>query len=151
MTSTLTDLDQINAEIMTAGATNPFGKDIEPGTGVSGEIIAVIRRHRRNSKGLPLYWVDRKPMAVEAGDPVIDSQLVVEIDQAELVDAQDEGLRLITLDRDVQRALRAGLRKARVAGVAVGGRIEGLLYVGPVEGGGYGRIYDLGAYVPPTA
>ncbi|MEV0331895.1 hypothetical protein [Nocardia sp. NPDC050717] len=151
MTSTLTDLDQINAEIMSQGATNPFGRDIEPGTGVSGEIIAVIRRHRRNSKGAPLYWVDRKPMAVEAGDPVIDSQLVVEVDQAALVDDQDEGLRLITLDRDIQRALRVGLRRARVAGVAVGGRIEELLYVAPVEGGGYGRVYDLGAYIPPAA
>ncbi|MDO3651186.1 hypothetical protein [Nocardia mangyaensis] len=151
MTNALTDLDQINAEIMSQGATNPFGRDLEPGTGVSGEIIAVIRRHRRNSKGLPLYWVDRKPMAAEAGDPVIDSQLVVEIAPADLVDDQDEGLRLITLDRDVQRAIRAGLRRARVPGVAVGGRIEGLLYVGPVEGGGYGRIYDLGAYTPPAA
>ncbi|MEV6064903.1 hypothetical protein AB0L62_33300 [Nocardia asteroides] len=150
MTSTLTDLDQINAEIMSQGATNPFGRDVEPGTGVSGEITAVIRRHRRNSKGLPLFWVDRKPMAVEAGDPVIDSYLVVEVDQAELVDDHDEGLRLITLDRDVQRALRAGLRRARVAGVAVGGRIESLRYVAQVEGGGYGRVYDLGAYIPPT-
>ncbi|MEK0123202.1 hypothetical protein WKI10_18595, partial [Bordetella pertussis] len=69
---TLTDLDQINAEIMSAGATNPFGKDVEPGDMVSGEIIATIRRHRRNSAGLPLYWIDRKPMVAEAGDPVID-------------------------------------------------------------------------------
>lgn len=151
MTNALTDLDQINAEIMSQGATNPFGRDIEAGTGVSGEIIAVIRRHRRNSKGLPLYWIDRKPMVAEAGDPVIDSQLVVEIAPENLVDDQDEGLRLVTLDRDVQRAIRAGLRRAGVAGVAVGGRLEGLLYVGPVAGGGYGRIYDLGAYVPPAA
>ena len=151
MTSTLTDLDQINAEIMTQGAVNPFARDIAPGTGVSGEIIAVVRRHRRNSKGMPLYWVDRKPMAATGGDPVIDTQLVVEIAPEALVDDQDEGLRLITLDRDVMRALRAGLRRARVDGVAIGGRLEGLLYVGPVEGGGYGRIYDLGAYIPPTA
>ncbi|MEV0551182.1 hypothetical protein AB0H98_30640 [Nocardia salmonicida] len=151
MTNALTDLDQINAEIMSQGATNPFGRDIEQGTGVSGEIIAVIRRHRRNSKGLPLYWIDRKPMVAEAGDPVIDSQLVVEIAPEHYVDDQDEGLRLVTLDRDVQRAIRAGLRRAGVAGVAVGGRLEGLLYVGPVAGGGYGRIYDLGAYVAPAA
>ncbi|MFD4461331.1 hypothetical protein [Nocardia sp. NPDC058480] len=151
MTNALTDLDQINAEIMSAGATNPFGKDIEAGAGVSGEIIAVIRRHRRNGKGLPLYWIDRKPMVAEAGDPVIDSQLVVEIAPENYVDDQDEGLRVVTLDRDVQRAVRAGLRRARVAGVAVGGRLEGLLYVGPVAGGGYGRIYDLGAYIPPAA
>ena len=151
MTSTLTDLDKINHDIMSQGATNPFGKDVQPGAGVSGEIIAVLRRHRHNSQGLPLYWVNRKPVVASGGDPVIDSQLVVEVDQAALVDDQDEGLRLITLDRDVMRALRAGLRRARVDGVAIGGRLEGLLYVGPVEGGGYGRIYDLGAYIPPTA
>ena len=151
MTSTLTDLDQINAEIMSQGATNPFGRDVEPGTMVSGEIIATVRRHRRNSAGLPLFWIDRKPMVAEAGDPVIDSYLVLEVDADAFEDEQDEGLRLITLDRDVQRVLRAGLRKARVPGVAVGGRIQGLTYVAPVAGGGYGRTYELGAYIPPTA
>lgn len=151
MTSTLTDIDQINAELMSQGATNPFGRDIEPGAGVSGEIVAVIRRHRHNSQGLPLFWVNRKPQVATGGDPVIDSALIVEVDAAARVDAQDEGLRLITLDRDVQRAISAGVRRARAGGVALGGRIADLLYVGPVEGGGYGRIYDLGAYIPPTA
>ncbi|MGF6885878.1 hypothetical protein ABIA39_007609 [Nocardia sp. GAS34] len=80
---------------------------------------------------------------------VIDSQLIVETDARD--DEQDDGLRAITLDRDVQRAISAGVRRARAGGLAIGGRIEGLLYVGPVEGGGYGRIYDLGAYIAPAA
>ncbi|MFJ2834620.1 hypothetical protein ACIO52_04590 [Nocardia sp. NPDC087230] len=151
MTNALTDLDQVNAELMSQGATNPFGKDVQPGDGVSGEIVAVVRRHRHNSQGLPLFWVNRRPQVATGGDPVIDSALIVEIDAAARVDDQDEGLRAITLDRDVQRAISAGVRRARAGGVAIGGRIVDLLYVSPVEGGGYGRVYDLGAYVAPAA
>ncbi|MFI2473876.1 hypothetical protein [Nocardia xishanensis] len=147
MTNALTDLDQINAELMGQGARNPFGRDVEPGTGVSGVIVALVRRHRHNSQGQPLYWVNRKPMVAQAGDPVIDSALILETeDRADT----DEGLRSITLDRDMQRAIAAGVRRARAGGLAIGGRLDGLLYVGPVEGGGYGRVYDLGAYIPPA-
>ncbi|MGV9676378.1 hypothetical protein ACWDSJ_13945 [Nocardia sp. NPDC003482] len=148
MTNALTDLDQINAELMGAGARNPFGKDVQPGTDVSGEIVAVVRRHRHNSQGQPLYWVNRKPMPAASGDPVIDSQLILETGARD--DDQDDGLRAVTLDRDVMRAISTGIRRARVNGVALGGRIEGLLYVGPAETG-YGRVYDLGAYIPPAA
>ncbi|WP_040703996.1 hypothetical protein [Nocardia takedensis] len=149
MTNALTDLDQINAELMSQNTRNPFGRDIEPGTAVSGEIVAVIRRHRHNSKGQPLFWVNRKPIVAAAGDPVIDSAVILETDARD--DDQDEGLRTVTLDRDVQRAISAGIRRARAAGIAIGGRLDGLLYVGPAEGGGYGRTYDLGAYIPPAA
>lgn len=148
MTNALTDLDQINAELMGQGARNPFGRDVEPGTGVSGVIVALVRRHRHNSQGQPLYWVNRKPMVAQAGDPVIDSALILETEDR--ADTGDEGLRLITLDRDMQRAIAAGVRRARAGGLAIGGRLDGLLYVGPVEGGGYGRVYDLGAYIPPA-
>ncbi|WP_227984535.1 hypothetical protein [Nocardia spumae] len=149
MTNALTDLDQINAELMGAGARNPFGKDVQPGEGVTGEIVSVVRRHRHNSEGQPLYWINRKPTVSSGGDPVIDSQLIIETGARD--DDQDDGLRVITLDRDVMRAISAGVRRARAGGLAIGGRLEGLLYVGPVEGGGYGRIYDLGAYIPPAA
>lgn len=147
MTNALTDLDQINAELMGQGARNPFGRDIEIGAQVSGEIVAVVRRHRHNSKGQPLFWVNRRPMVAQAGDPVIDSQLILETD--ERADEQDEGLRAITLDRDVQRAISGGVRRARSGGLAIGGRLEGLMYVGQAENGP-GRVYDLSAYVPPV-
>ncbi|MEU6188592.1 hypothetical protein [Nocardia sp. NPDC047038] len=113
MTNALTELDQINAELMSQGARIPFGRDVEPNTTVSGEIVAVVRRHRHNSKGQPLYWVNRKPMVAQAGDPVIDTALILETD--ERVDSDDEGLRSITLDRDVQRAIAAGVRRARAS------------------------------------
>lgn len=150
MTNALSDLDQINAGLMSQGARNPFGRDIEPGTTVSGQIVAVIRRHRHNSQGQPLFWVNRKPMVAAAGDPVIDSALVLEIEQQARDGVEDEGLRIITLDRDIQRAISAGVRRARGSGIAIGGCLDGLMYVGPVEGGGYGRVYDLHAYLPPT-
>ncbi|WP_280411812.1 hypothetical protein [Nocardia asiatica] len=148
MTNALPDLDQINAELMSQGARNPFGRDVEPNTTVSGEIVAVVRRHRHNSKGQPLFWVNRKPMVAQAGDPVIDTALILETD--ERADSDDEGLRSITLDRDVQRAIAAGVRRSRAGGFAIGGRLDQLIYVGPVEGGGYGRIYELVAYIPPA-
>ncbi|WP_040698115.1 hypothetical protein [Nocardia vinacea] len=148
MTNTLSDLDQINAELMGQGARNPFGRDVEIGAMVSGEIVAVVRRHRHNSQGQPLFWVNRKPMVAQAGDPVIDSQLILETTERD--DEADDGLRAITLDRDVQRAIAAGVRRARAGGVAIGGQLDGLLYAGPVEGG-YGRNYDLRAYLPPAA
>ncbi|MGV9541024.1 hypothetical protein ACWDSF_06825 [Nocardia beijingensis] len=148
MTNALTDLDQINAELMSQGARNPFGRDVEPNTTVSGEIVAVVRRHRHNSKGQPLFWVNRKPMVAQAGDPVIDTALILETD--ERADSVDEGLRSITLDRDVQRTIAAGVRRARAGGFAIGGRLDQLVYVGPVEGGGYGRVYELVAYIPPA-
>ncbi|WP_054813377.1 hypothetical protein [Nocardia arizonensis] len=150
MTTALTDLDQINTELMTQGARNPFGRDIEPGTMVSGEILAVVRKHRHNSKGQPLFWVNRKPMVATAGDPVIDSALVLEIEEQERDTPDEEGLRLITLDRDIQRAINRGVRQARAGGIALGGKLDGLMYVGPVEGGGYGRVYSLDAYTPPA-
>ncbi|MEV6070038.1 hypothetical protein AB0L82_26130 [Nocardia sp. NPDC052001] len=148
MTTSLTDLDQINTELMTTGATNPFGKDVKPGDGVSGEIVAVVRRHRHNSAGQPLFWVDRRPMPAAGGDPVIDSQLILETDAR--ADEQDDGLYAITLDRDVMRAINAGVRRARAGGIALGGRLENLSYVGPVESG-YGRVYGLDAYTAPAA
>ncbi|APE33803.1 hypothetical protein BOX37_07260 [Nocardia mangyaensis] len=147
MTNALTDLDQINAELMTGSARNPFGRDVAPGDGVSGEIIAVIRRHRHNSQGQPLFWVNRRPQVAATGDPVIDSQLILETDDR--ADDEDDGLAAVTMDRDVQRAIRAGVRRARANGVAIGGRLDGLLFVGPAEGGN-GRVYDLGSYTPPA-
>ncbi|MFD4434245.1 hypothetical protein [Nocardia sp. NPDC058497] len=147
MTNAMTDLDQINAELMAGGARNPFGREVQAGDGVTGEIIAVVRRHRHNSQGQPLFWVNRKPQAAQSGDPVIDSQLILETDARD--DDQDDGLRAVTMDRDVQRAIRIGLRRARANGVAIGGRIEGLLFVGPAEGG-HGRVYDIGSYTPPA-
>ncbi len=148
MTNTLTDLDLINAELMGAGARNPFGKGVQPGDGVSGDIVSVIRRHRHNSQGQPLFWVNRKPATATGGDPVIDSQLILETGVRD--DEQDDGLRVITLDRDIQRVLSAGVRRADAGGIAIGGRIENLVYIGPAETG-YGRIYDLDAYIPPAA
>ncbi|MGW4365446.1 hypothetical protein ACWEKT_07350 [Nocardia takedensis] len=135
---------------MTQGARNPFGRDIEPGTMVSGQIVAVVRKHRHNSQGQPLFWVNRKPMVAAAGDPVIDSALVLEIEKGERDTPDEEGLRLITLDRDIQRAISSGVRRARAGGIALGGILDGLMFVGPVEGGGYGRVYDLRAYLPPA-
>ncbi|WP_280465551.1 hypothetical protein [Nocardia brasiliensis] len=149
MTNTLTDLDQINAELMSQGARNPFGRDVEPNTTISGEIVAVVRRHRHNSQGQPLYWVNRKPMVTQSGDPVIDSALILET--AERADADDEGLRMITLDRDMQRALAAGVRRGRAGGVAIGGRLDQVIYGAPAEAGGHGRVYELVTYIPPTS
>ncbi|MBH0777284.1 hypothetical protein [Nocardia bovistercoris] len=150
MTNALSEMDQINAELMSSGTRNPFGRDIEPGTMVSGEIVAVIRRHRHNSQGQPLFWVNRKPMVAAAGDPVIDSALVIQVEEQERDTPDEEGLRLITLDRDIQRAISAGVRRSSASGLAIGGCLDGLAYVGPAAGSGYGRVYEMRAYVPPA-
>lgn len=147
MTNALTDLDQINAELMGQGARNPFGRDTKPGTTISGEIVSVVRRHRHNSKGQPLFWINRRPQVAATGDPVIDSQLIIETDVRD--DEADDGLRAVTLDRDVQRAIGAAVRRARAGGLKIGGQLDGLRYVGPAESG-QGRIYEVGAYSPPA-
>ncbi|MFC8048117.1 hypothetical protein [Nocardia sp. NPDC057353] len=148
MTNTLSDLDQINAELMGQGARNPFGRAIEPGTAVSGEIIAVVRRQRHNSAGEPLFWKDRRPQPAANGTPVIDSQLIIETGVYD--DDADDGLRAVTLDRDVQRAISAAVRRSRAGGIAIGGRLDNLVFVGPAENGS-GRAYKLDAYVAPAA
>ncbi|MEV0765163.1 hypothetical protein [Nocardia sp. NPDC050435] len=147
---TITDLDRINAELMGAGARNPFGADIQPGAEVSGEIISVVRRHRHNRDGQPLYWVNRKPVPGREGQgqPVIDSQLILDTDQRE--DEQDDGLRVVTLDRDVLRAINAGVRRARAAGIDIGGRLDGLMFAG-LDPSNNNRVYDLKGYTPPAA
>ncbi|WP_067652909.1 hypothetical protein [Nocardia harenae] len=148
MTNALSDLDQINAELMGQGARNPFGRDVEPGTAISGEIVAVVRRHRHNGKGQPLFWINRRPQVAATGDPVIDSQLIIETDARD--DEADDGLRAVTLDRDVQRPIGAAVRRARAGGLEMGGRLDGLRYVGPAEPGP-GRIYAVDAYSAPAA
>ncbi|MEU6829145.1 hypothetical protein ABZ894_10875 [Nocardia beijingensis] len=50
----------------------------------------------------------------------------------------------------MQRAIAVGVRRVRVGGFVIGGRLDQLIYVGPVEGGGYGRVYELVAYIPPA-
>ncbi|MGY5308202.1 hypothetical protein [Nocardia gipuzkoensis] len=147
MTNTLSDLDVINADLMGGNARNAFGKDIEPGAQVSGEIVAAVRRQRRDRSGQPLFWVNRKPMTTPNGSPVIDSILILQTDAQD--DEQDDGLRSLYLDRDVQRALAVALRRAKANGVAIGGRIEGFMYVGPNPDGGFGRVYDSGTYTAP--
>ncbi|WP_280379829.1 hypothetical protein [Nocardia wallacei] len=142
-----TDLDLINADLMTAGVPNAFGRDAQRGDTLSGEIVAVERRHRRDSTGQPLYWVDRKPSPIETGQPVIDNVLIVQTDARDHED--DDGQRSLRLDRDVKKALSEAIRAAGEKGIAIGGRIEGFMLAGHAQGGG--RIYDGGTYTPPTA
>ncbi|MGW4247834.1 hypothetical protein [Nocardia sp. NPDC004722] len=144
----INDLDLINAELMSVAARSAFSKVAKPGDTLTGEIVDVVRRQRTTEAGLPLYWHDNKPAtSPTTGRPVIDSSLILAIDTP--VDEDDEGLRSLRLDRDVQKALRDALRTAGAA-LAIGGRLEGFSFVGPVPGGG-GRIYNGGRYIPPAA
>lgn len=145
---TVSDLDLINADLMGGGVRNAFGKNVNPGDQLTGEIVAVERRHRTDNDGRPLYWVDRKPSPIEAGRAVMDNVLIVQTD-IEPEDDDDDGQRSLRLDRDVKTALVAILKEAGVKGVALGGRIEGFMYVSPAENGS-GRIYDGGTYTPPA-
>lgn len=145
---TISDLDLINADLMNPGVRNAFGRDVQRGDELTGDIVAVERRHRRDSQGQPLYWVDRKPSPIEAGPAVMDNVLIVATDAEE--DEDDDGQRSLRLDRDVKKALRATLHEAGVKGVAIGGRLEGFMYVGQAENGA-GRVYDGGKYIPPAA
>lgn len=150
MTTTVNDLDLINADLMGGSARSVFGKDVEVGAQVSGEIVAVQRRHRRHREtGEYLYWVDRKPAVATSGQPVYDSILLVQTDQRD--DEDDDGLRAIYLDRDVQRAIRAAVLKSRATGLAIGGQLAGLMYIGPDPKIKGGRVYDVKAYTPPAA
>ncbi|WP_306364387.1 hypothetical protein [Nocardia sp. CC227C] len=142
------DLDLINAELLGGGARNAFSKAAKPGDTITGEIVDVVRRQRTNEAGLPLYWHENRPAtSPTTGRPVIDSSLIIAIDTPD--DENDEGLRTLRLDRDVQKALREALRAAG-AQLAIGGRIEGFTFVGPLKNGS-GRIYNGGTYTPPTA
>ncbi|WP_328410983.1 hypothetical protein [Nocardia sp. NBC_00403] len=144
---TISDLDQINADLMGGNARNAFGRNVQPGDELTGEIIAAVRRQRRNSEGQPLFWVNRKPTPAVDGQPVIDSILIV--DTGIRADEEDEGMRSLYMDRDVQRALFAAIRQSGAEGIKIGARIEGFVYVGPAEVG-VGRVYSGGTYLPPT-
>lgn len=144
----INDLDAINADLMGGSARSAFGRDVEAGTEISGEIISVLRRQRRHREtGEPLFWVNRRPTVAESGRPVLDSIVIVQTDAQD--DDEDDGLRSVYLDRDVQTALRAGLRRARVGGIEIGGYLDGLMYVGPNDKG-TGRVYDLKEYRRPA-
>ncbi|MBL1079498.1 hypothetical protein JK358_34340 [Nocardia sp. 2] len=145
----MNDLDLINAELLGDGTPrNAFSKAAKPGDSLTGEIVEVTRRHRTDETGKPLYWHENRPATTPTtGRPVIDSSLIIQIDCPE--DENDEGLRTLRLDRDVQKALREALRTAD-AQLAIGGRIENFTFVGPLKTG-TGRHYCGGTYVPPAA
>jgi hypothetical protein len=146
---TVSDLDLINADLMGGSSVrNAFGRDVTPGDQLTGEIVAVERRHRRDNEGQPLYWVDRKPSPIEAGPAVMDNVLIVATDAED--DEDDDGQRSLRLDRDVKKALVPLLREAGVKGVALGGRLDGFMYVGPATAGS-GRNYHGKAYIPPAS
>ncbi|MBF6150288.1 hypothetical protein [Nocardia nova] len=150
MTNTISDLDLINGALMGGSAKTVFGRDVEIGTQVTGEIVAVQRRHRRDREtGELLFWVNRKPTVAEAGQPVYDNVLLLQTDLQD--DDEDDGMRSVYLDRDVQAAIRKAVLKARADGIAIGGVIEGLMYVGQNPNVKGGRIYDMAAYNPPAA
>jgi hypothetical protein len=149
MTNTFSsDLDLINADLTGGNVRNAFGRDTKPGDQLTGELVEVERRQRRDSDGNPLFWVDRKPSPIEAGRPVIDNVLIWQTDLQD--DDEDDGRRLLRLDQDVKKALNAAMAEAGVKTLAFGARIEGFLYVGPAENG-RGRIYDGGTFIPPAA
>ena len=143
---TISDLDLINADLMGGPVRNAFGRDAQRGDELTGEIVAVERRHRRDSNGQPLFWVDRKPSPIESGQAVIDNVLIVETNAE--TDADDDGRRSLRLDRDVKKALQAALKEAGVPGIAIGGWISGFTFAGQNERGG--RISDGGVYSPPA-
>lgn len=147
---TSTDLDIINAGLMGSDARSAFGQGAKPGDQLTGEIVAVERRHRRHREtGELLYWVNRKPTPAEGGQPVYDNVLLVQTDQA--TDEDDDGMRALYLDRDVQRAIREAIRASGAEGVAIGGRIVGLLFVGADPAIKGARRYSAKAYEPPVA
>lgn len=146
----MTDLDFINATLMGSDARSAFGSGAKPGDQLTGEIVAVERRHRRHREtGELLYWVNRKPTPAESGQPVYDSVLLVQTDQA--VDEDDDGMRALYLDRDVQKAVRAAVQASGAGGIELGGQIVGLLYVGPDPKIKGAREYQAKGYQPPAA
>lgn len=146
--TTTNDLDAINADLMGGFPRSAFGRDVQQGDSISGEIVSVTRRHRHDREtGALLYWVNKKPTPAADGQPVLDSIVIVQTDLQE--DNEDDGLRALWLDRDVQTALRAAVRKARASGIEIGGYLDEFMFVGPNERGG--RVYELRAYQPPTA
>ncbi|MEU5410506.1 hypothetical protein [Nocardia asteroides] len=145
----MSDLDIINAGLMGSDARSAFGSGAKPGDALSGEIVAVERRHRRHREtGEFLFWVNRKPTVAEGGDPVYDNVLMVQTDLS--VDEDDDGMRALYLDRDVQKAIRAAVQAAGAPGIELGGQIVGLLFVGADPKIKGARVYDAKAYVPPT-
>ncbi|MEU6579577.1 hypothetical protein [Nocardia sp. NPDC046763] len=145
---TMSDFDLINADLAGAqGPRNAFGRDVQLGDQLTGEIIGAERRHR-TVDGKPLFWVDRKPSTVEAGPAVMDSVLIFQTDAED--DEDDDGQRFLRLDRDVKAALNAALAKANVKAVAPGGRLERFTFLGKAKNGS-GREYDGGTYIPPAA
>ncbi|MBF6358440.1 hypothetical protein IU449_28495 [Nocardia higoensis] len=146
----MTDLDFINANLMGSDARSAFGSGAKPGDQLTGEIVSVERRHRRHREtGELLYWVNRKPTPAESGQPVYDSVLLVQTDQA--VDDDDDGMRALYLDRDVQKAIRAAVQASGAGKIELGGQILGLLYVGPDPKIKGAREYQAKGYQPPAA
>lgn len=144
----ITDLDLINDDLMSQQVPNAFGKDAAPGDTLSGVLVDVERRHRHNSAGQPLFWVDRKPSTTESNQPVMDSVLIWQTEAEEGPD--DDGRRSLRLDRDVKKALAEAIRAAGVPGVELGGVIEGFTFVSQAPRGG-ARFYTGGTYTPPPA
>ncbi|MFE2961824.1 hypothetical protein [Nocardia tengchongensis] len=145
---TMSDFDLINADLAgPEGPRNAFSRDAKPGDELTGDIIGAERRHR-TADGKPLFWVNRKPSPVEAGEPVIDSVLIFQTTAEE--DANDDGQRYLRLDRDVKVALNKALAAAGVNAVAPGGRLEGFAFLSKAAGGS-GRVYGNGKYIPPAA
>lgn len=146
----MTDLDFINANLMGSDARSAFGSGAKPGDQLSGEIVAVERRHRRHREtGELLYWVNRKPTVAEGGQPVYDSVLLVQTDQA--IDDDDDGMRALYLDRDVQKAVRAAVQASGASGIELGGQIVGLMFCGADPKIKGAREYQMKAYQPPAA
>lgn len=144
----INDLDAINADLMGGSARSAFGRDAKQGDQISGEIIAVTRRQRKDRQtGKPLFWVNRKPSTVGSGQPVLDSIVIVQTDLQD--DDEDDGLRALYMDREVQTALRSAVRKAGAGGIEIGGVLDGFLLAGTNDRGG--RVYDVNGYRPPSA
>lgn len=144
----MNDLDFINAGLMGSDARSAFGSGAKPGDQLTGEIVAVERRHRRHREtGELLYWVNRKPTVADGGDPVFDNVLMV---QAEPVDDDDDGMRALYLDRDVQKAVRSAVQASGATGIALGGQIIGLMFVGADPKIKGAREYQAKGYQPPA-
>ena len=148
MTNTMNDLDLLNADLMaTRIPPNAFPKGAEQGDTLTGEIVDVTRRHRNDTKGKLLYWVDGKPQPIEDGRAVIDNYLIVQTDIR--LDEEDDGRRSLRVDRDVQVALRAALTAAGASGIQIGARIEGFMLT-VIDAAG-NRHYDCNRYIPAPA
>lgn len=145
MTSTMSDLDIINANLMNDWVLNAFPKDAQPGDRVSGRIVEMARRHRQDAEGNLLYWVDRKPQPIPSDQPVYDDLVILQTDVHD--GPEDDGLRSLRLDRDSRRVIKSMITKAGATRVDLGGFIENFEFVGATDSGG--RRYAAGTYTPP--